>query len=90
MSNAALRLPENHAPANDNVGLRYDGPDTEGDRWVWLIEKFKTIHMPLAVVAAQERLRGVKVDVFCAEFIAAGRLAGWECLQPGARFGDLY
>ena len=82
MTALALLQSAPSAPANDNTGVRYNGPDTEGDRWVWLIEKFKTINTGLAVFAAQERLRGVKVEDFCANFIRAAKADGWECFKP--------
>jgi len=47
------------AETNDNFG------NTEGDKWRWLIERLKGVHMPLAIYAAQKRLSGMGVHVFC-------------------------
>ena len=65
-------------PANDNDSRP---GDTEGDRWRWLIEHLKTIDTPIAVFAAQSRLRGMRCEDFCLLVLDGAKLAGWECVQ---------
>lgn len=64
MGQAALNLSETYA-ANDNP------PGKGVDKWHWLIERFKQIHMPLAVETAQIRLSGrYTCEEFCRLFVA--------------------
>jgi len=78
MSQAALALEireGGHGPAaNDNER----GPgDTEGDRWRWLIERLKTIHMPAAVLAATFKLEGMSVEEYIGHMRHAMKTCGW-------------
>lgn len=88
MAQAALALPETDA-ALDNVGERYVGPPTDGDRWVWIIERFKTISEPLAVCAAQKRRTGMPVEIFASEMLAVFRTRDLEDLRSWGRNGAL-
>jgi hypothetical protein len=64
--------------ANDNDR----GPgDTEGDRWRWIIERLKSIHMPAAVLAATFRLEGMSVDEYGRHMRRAIKACGWPQAQ---------
>lgn len=69
MAQAAALLPQpahSFAPANDD----FRPPGRDQDPWPWLIERLKSINVPFAVFAAQERLKGTDVYEFCAIVIA--------------------
>jgi hypothetical protein len=65
-------------PANDNDSRP---GDTDGDRWRWLIERIKTIDTPMAIVATRSRLRGMRCEDFCSQFLRGAKIAGWDCLE---------
>jgi hypothetical protein len=64
--------------ANDNEP---GAGDTESDRWRWLIERLKSIHMPSAVIAATCKLEGMTVDEFARHMRLAMKRCGWPQAQ---------